>query len=487
MSQGGSTLTQQLVKNYFLTPERTVKRKLLEAYLAVILESRTSKEDILELYLNEVYLGQRGSFGIHGVGQAASIFFGKDVKNLGVEEAALVAAIIRSPNAIAPFRHPEDARVRRNVVLDQMVEAGFLEPRTPRRRRAASGARLGHRGSGRGTLFRRRAAWTVWRSSYDLEAIQSRELSGRTRRWIVTFKTGAAGRRRGARGDSRQARRRQQGATPGRARRHGPPNGRRARLVGARSYGTSQFNRALDAHRQPGSAFKPFVYLAAFEADQSLGPTSTVVDEPTTFRQGKRTWTPQNYTRRFEGRVTFRRALASSLNVATARVGETRRVRPGRRSLGGDGHDEPARALPVPRARLVRGHAARAHLRLCRSRERGRARRASLFHRHRGREREAHSTPSPYGATASPRPKRPTLVTDMLHERPRLSGPLAKRGPEASPRRRPARRVRRTTPGTPGSSAIPPTFSPSSGSATTTTALSVFPARRRRFPSGRAS
>ena len=127
VKQGGSTLSQQLVKNYFLTPERTVRRKALEVFLAIILESRASKEEILQLYLNDVYLGQRGSFGINGVGQAAKIYFGKDVKNLELEEAALLAALIRAPNATSPFRHADKARARRDIVLDQMARHGFIE------------------------------------------------------------------------------------------------------------------------------------------------------------------------------------------------------------------------------------------------------------------------------------------------------------------------------------------------------------------------
>ncbi len=137
LEQGASTLTQQLVKNYFLTPERTFRRKILEAYLAIILESRTGKSDILELYLNDVYLGQRGSFGIHGVAQAAQIYFGKDLKNLTVAEAALVAGLIRSPNSSNPFLHPKAALERRNVVIGQMRQAGLVTEATAAKEREA--------------------------------------------------------------------------------------------------------------------------------------------------------------------------------------------------------------------------------------------------------------------------------------------------------------------------------------------------------------
>ena len=125
---GGSTLTQQLVKNLFLTPEKSMRRKLTEQVMALILERRASKDEILELYLNEVYLGQRGSFAIHGVAEGARLFFGKDVNNLTLAEAATVAGVIRSPGTLSPFGAAERARERRNVVLAAMVDAGYVAP-----------------------------------------------------------------------------------------------------------------------------------------------------------------------------------------------------------------------------------------------------------------------------------------------------------------------------------------------------------------------
>src|SRR6185436_19198486 len=124
--QGGSTITQQLVKNFFLTPERTIRRKAQEALLAFVLERRASKKDILELYLNEIYLGQVGSFGIHGVGEAARMYFHKDVGNLSIAESALLAGMIQSPNPYNPYRHPKRAVERRNQVIKAMADAGFL-------------------------------------------------------------------------------------------------------------------------------------------------------------------------------------------------------------------------------------------------------------------------------------------------------------------------------------------------------------------------
>jgi penicillin-binding protein 1B len=317
LEQGASTLTQQLVKNYFLTPEKTVQRKVLEAYLAVILESRTSKPDILELYLNEVYLGQRGSFGIQGLGQAAQIYFGKDIRNVTVAEGALLAGIIRSPNSASPFSHPDVALSRRNSVIDQMVEARSL---TNEKAREAKAAPLG---VASGTVDQGEAPHFIDALRTDLLGSYGAGLPSRDLRVFSTM-------------DRHLQSAAQSALAEGLGEIHGrlsappqaalvalsPSTGDVLALVGARSYGESQFNRATEARRQPGSAFKPFVYLAAFENDPALGPATTVVDEPTTFRQGRSTWTPSNYTGRFEGKVTYRRALSLSLNVATARVGE---------------------------------------------------------------------------------------------------------------------------------------------------------------------
>ncbi len=320
LSQGGSTLTQQLVKNYFLTPERTWRRKILEAYLAVLLETRSTKEEILELYLNDVYLGQRGSFGVNGVEQGAQIFFGKNVSNLTVAEAAVLAAIIRSPNASSPFRHPEQTLERRNVVLRQMLDAGFIEPDT------ANAAIASPLGVVEGTVDEGEAPYFIdalrrrLLESHDpgqlqtlglrVQSTMDRYLQSHAQKAVVEGLEEIRG-KLGTNAPLPQA------ALVAIA----PGTGDVLALVGARSYGSSQFNRATDAHRQPGSAFKPFVYLAAFEKDPTKGPASMVDDAPTTFLQGSREWIPQNYSRRFEGVVSYRRALSLSLNVATARVG----------------------------------------------------------------------------------------------------------------------------------------------------------------------
>jgi penicillin-binding protein 1B len=325
LRQGASTITQQLVKNYFLSPERSWRRKILEAYLAVLLESRTTKDEILELYLNEVYLGQRGSFAINGVEQAAQTFFGKNVGNLTIAESALLAAMIRAPNASSPYRHPEPIRQRRDVVLRQMVDAGFIDETTSELESARP------LGLVEGTIDRGEAPYFIdaltreLTKDYDAGNLQTRGLSvystmdpylqNRAQQAVVEGL------------EEIRSQLSQGGDVPQAALvALSPQTGDVLAIVGASSYGTSQFNRAVDAHRQPGSAFKPFVYLAAFEngGDKSgaATPATIVVDEPTTFRQAGKSWTPQNYSRRFEGRVSYRRALALSLNVATARIGQ---------------------------------------------------------------------------------------------------------------------------------------------------------------------
>jgi penicillin-binding protein 1B len=348
LDQGASTLTQQLVKNYFLTPERTLKRKLLEAYLAIILESRSSKNDIFELYLNDVYLGQRGSFGIQGVGQAAQVFFAKDVKNLTVAEAALIAGVIRSPNAGSPFQHPEAARRRRNLVLDQMAAVDLLgKDEASAQKNTPIGVVSGAVDRGEAPYFLD-ALRARLLSEYDgsrlpslgLRVLSTMDLNlqNAAQRALVEGLEEVAPRL------PRGARELPQAAVLAMR----PQTGDIVALVGARSYGESQFNRAIEARRQPGSAFKPFVYLAAFENDPTLGPATTVVDEPTTFRQGGRSWIPENYSHRFEGKVSYRTALARSLNVATAKVGERvgfRKVKALWESMGMSSRIEPYPSL----------------------------------------------------------------------------------------------------------------------------------------------
>jgi penicillin-binding protein 1B len=327
--RGGSTITQQLVKNFFLTPEKSFRRKSQEALLAFVLERRANKKDILELYLNEIYLGQVGSFGITGVGEASRMYFHKDVGNLTLPEGALLAGMIQSPNPYNPYRHPKRALERRNQVLRAMHEAGFLEAATmeaamaqPLRVESASldtteapyfvdlvKQQLAERYANNDLATQNLAVQT----SLDL-GLQS-----------LAQRTLTEGLEKVEKGMRKKAGR---GPLQGALIALEPSTGAVLALVGGREYGTSQYNRATTARRQPGSTFKPFVYLAAFEAtfdDPALPPItpSTVVeDSPTVFFFERQEYTPQNYEGTYKGYVTLRNALALSLNVATVKVAE---------------------------------------------------------------------------------------------------------------------------------------------------------------------
>jgi len=332
--QGGSTISQQLVKNYFLTPERTFRRKFLEAFLTLILESHVSKQEILELYLNEVYLGQRGSFSIHGVGQAARVFFGKDVRNLELGEAALIAGIIHSPNRESPFRNPKTATERRNLVLSMMVRDGYASADASK---AASASSLE---LALGSVDRGEAPYFIDYLQRELEKRYPGEVLERDNLAVYStldrYLQNAAQRAVTEGLAEIEAKRKEKGALQAALIAMDPRKGDILAMVGGRSYGESQFNRAVEARRQPGSTFKPFVFLAAFEHTYQLPrakdtppqfpvayltPATLVVDEPTTFTYEKKTWSPANYEGHYEGMVSVRRALAGSLNAATAKVG----------------------------------------------------------------------------------------------------------------------------------------------------------------------
>jgi len=327
--QGGSTITQQLVKNFFLTPERTIRRKLQEALLAFVLERRAEKKDILELYLNEVYLGQVGSFSIHGAGEAARMYFHKDVGNLTLPESAMLAGMIQSPNPYNPYRHPQRAMERRNLVLKAMVESGFVDTATAEKAEALP-VRVEAP-----SIDTAEAPYFVdlvksqLTQRYDEKDLATQNLTIYT---SLDLPLQLLGQRVLAAGLDRiekmVKRRRADEPVQGALIALEPSSGAVLALVGGRSYGTSQYNRATQARRQPGSTFKPFVYLTAFEAtfdDPSLPPitpATVVEDSPTTFIFGNKEYRPENYEDKYLGYVTLRKALANSLNNATVKVAE---------------------------------------------------------------------------------------------------------------------------------------------------------------------
>jgi penicillin-binding protein 1B len=326
---GGSTLTQQLVKNFFLTPEKSIRRKLAEQYMALILERKASKDEILELYLNDVYLGQRGSFGVHGVAEAARLFFGKDVSNLSLSEAATIAGIIQSPYYWSPFVAPARCKERRNVVLRAMAEEGFIsesaatrtsnEPIEVAQRALDSQAPyfVDYVGQILQEQFPGLTAGTASVDVYTTLDIHLQRLAQDALRDGLTKVDALLAKRKRARVP--------QAALIA----IDPRTGDVLALVGGRSYNQSQYNRAVAARRQPGSVFKPFVYLSAFElaAEQGrtdLTPATLVVDEPTTFVTGAdaQEWAPGNYENEYDGTITLRRALALSRNISTIKVAE---------------------------------------------------------------------------------------------------------------------------------------------------------------------
>lgn len=325
---GGSTLTQQIVKNTFLTPAKTLRRKMQEQFMALVLESQFTKSRILELYLNDVVLGQRGPFEIRGVAEGARIFFGKDVSNLTLGESATLAGLIQSPSRLSPFRHLEQAAERRNVVLREMASAGFITQEAATRAIAEPlkivpraleneapyfvdyvSQLVDDKYAG---LLQKNAAVDVY-TTLDLQL--QRFAQEAVADGIVQV-------------DKQLAARKRRGPAEAALIAADPRTGEILAFVGGRAYNQSQFNRAVAAKRQPGSVFKPFVYLAAFEkmAEESRGdltPATVVTDEPTVFKDGMgNDYTPANYQNEYAGPVTLRDALAHSRNVVAIKVAE---------------------------------------------------------------------------------------------------------------------------------------------------------------------
>ncbi len=334
--EGASTITQQLARNFFLTEEmaveqqtrqRSFRRKLLEQFMSVVLSIKTTKDQVLELYLNDVYLGNRGSFAIHGVPEAARLYFGKDVTNLTLGEAAAIAGIIQSPGTLSPFSAPAKLKERRNVVLAAMADAGFVSPEAARRSEqepltpvaraldAEAPYFVDYIGD---TLSQQFPGLTQSTQAVDVYTTLDLHLQ-RLAQDAVTDGMEKV--------DQLLSRRKRPLRPQAALIAIDPRTGEILAMVGGRSYNQSQFNRAVSANRQPGSVFKPFVYLAAFERAAedgvtTLTPATLVNDEPTTFDAGGTPWSPSNYENEYDGEITLRRALAMSRNAATVKVAE---------------------------------------------------------------------------------------------------------------------------------------------------------------------
>jgi penicillin-binding protein 1B len=327
--EGGSTLTQQTVKNVFLSQKRTVWRKVTEAALAVVMDVRYSKEQILELYLNQIYLGQWGPSSIGGVESASRFYFGKHVQELTLPESALLAGLIPGPNLYSPHRNKPAALRRRNTVLRDMLDESYI---TPKQYEIARHAPLGviHEPP----LPRTSAPYFIDYASETLAKQFSRKaLAEQGLRIFTTLdrpletlaeSTLAHGVRDARR---RIAWRRDSVQVDGALVALDPGTGAVRALVGGSSYAESQFNRATDANRQPGSAFKPIVYAAALDTPNRPGatvvtPSTILEDTPTEFASPEGPWKPRNYEGRYLGRATVRRALYMSLNVATVHLSQ---------------------------------------------------------------------------------------------------------------------------------------------------------------------
>jgi len=334
--QGGSTLTMQLARNIFgLTPQRHIERKGTEIFLALLLEQRLTKEQILEMYANQIYLGQRGSFSIYGFGEAAGEYFNKDVRSLTSAEAALLAGVIRGPNFYSPYRSPTRALERRNFVLRSMFDLKMLSASDYE---TALHAPLG--------LVLRNVEGT--QAPYFVEMVKDQLLSqfsehdllSQSFRIYTTLDTelqeaASSGVHTGIAEVDQELKKPHRGKEaqvldplqPQAALvALDPHTGWVKALVGGRDYGRSQLNHVL-AKRQPGSSFKPFVYAAALSSgvDGSqplMTPATTVEDEPTTFEFAGQTYEPENYKQEYHGLVTLRQALMYSMNVATVHVAE---------------------------------------------------------------------------------------------------------------------------------------------------------------------
>ncbi|HEX7191080.1 MAG TPA: transglycosylase domain-containing protein [Thermoanaerobaculia bacterium] len=334
VAEGASTLTQQLVKNYYLTSlsgERTFRRKLPEIFMAVILDAKYSKREILEAYLNDIYLGRNRSISIMGVGEASHFYFGKPVTDLAVPEAALLAGIIRSPNNYSPFANPGRALERRGTVLGLMLNNRKIDQATYEKAMNTPLPQRPYRDrSGLGSIpfYVDRVLQEMGRD-YGITDVKGRGLQIYT---AIDFAAQDTAARTLAAGlDSLEKNNR-------RLRRDDPqkmlqgvlinvdvPSGEIRALVGGRNYDVNQFNRALYSKRLIGSLVKPFVYLTAFEpslSSQNITPATLVSDTRFVLkRKFSADWSPRNYDDNYHGTVTVQEALEQSLNSASVRIG----------------------------------------------------------------------------------------------------------------------------------------------------------------------
>jgi penicillin-binding protein 1B len=322
LEQGGSTITQQLVKNVYLSNRRTLTRKAKEAMIAMVMEVRFGKRAILQAYLNEIYLGQSGPANLMGLGAASRAYFGKDAAELSLPEAATLAGMIQSPANTSPIEHPEEARERRDWVLKRMGDERWISkeqlrqalavplethPQTVQARALApyfAGAAEDEARERFGLKNLKNQSYALfstlsWRDQQQAEAAVTQGLAGLEAGWEK----------------SQRRRKLLQAALIS----VDPRDGSIRAWVGGRSYSRSQFDRVTQARRQAGSAFKPVIYAAAFASGVAM-PATVFKDSPIVVRVGNMPWSPQNYDHTFHGYVTARTALENSLNIPTVRL-----------------------------------------------------------------------------------------------------------------------------------------------------------------------
>ena len=319
IEQGGSTLTQQLVRSYFLSSRQTLSRKLREAVMAMALDAHFTKADLMNAYINEIFLGQDGDRAIHGFGLASQFYFGKPLSELDLSEVSLLVAIVRGPSYYDPRRHPERALARRNLVLRQMAEQGVIK--------SADATAAAHRPLG----VTSRPAGAYYPAYLDFvrrtlrRDYRDQDLTEAGLRIYTSLDPRAQ--------DEAERALEHELARLDRQHKHGtsalegavvvtsPQSGDVIAIVGGRDVGYDGFDRALDAHRSMGSLVKPFIYLTALESGRYNAAT-VVQDAPLDVKlAGGGHWTPENFTRQVYGPVPLVRALAESLNLATVGVG----------------------------------------------------------------------------------------------------------------------------------------------------------------------
>ena len=325
ITHGGSTLTQQLIKNLYFNPERTWRRKGIEALYALLLEARYSKNEILEVYLNEIYLGQNGAVQILGVEQASQVYFGKHVTYLTLPEAATMAGMIHSPNVGNPLKYPERAKPRRDLVLALMREQKLITPEQYEGAIAAPLTTSRFPKGSRSAPFFVDLVLKQLKETYPETQLRTEGLRIFTTLDTIMQRSAEQALDSGIESLNKRFPYLRNSATPleGVILTIQPGTGYVKALVGGRSYSKTQFNRAIQARRQPGSLFKPFVYATAMDparGQQAFTAATVLDDSPISVRSGTAVWTPQNYDLKYHGHVTVRESLAHSYNIPAVRA-----------------------------------------------------------------------------------------------------------------------------------------------------------------------